>query len=448
MKVLLITTAEPGERFVDGTAQSRFAQLAMPSVAAATPPEHEIVIKDEKVESLEDLPDADVAGITLHTAVAPHAYRVARRLRERGTYVVLGGPHVSALPHEALKHADAVVVGDAEDTWPKVLEDYQKGRNEGIYASTFPPLDDLGTPRLDLLKQDAYPTLSIAHATRGCPFRCDFCSVPGISGARFRYRPVEKVAAEVAQHKNILTVFWDDNLTADKRYAAELFDAIAPLKKNWISQATILFAHDRELVRKAARAGCVGVFLGIESFSAESLRSVNKGFNKVHDYRAGVKNLKDHGILAGAGIVFGLDHDDASVFERTLDAIDDIRFDCANFNILTPFPGTPTYDRIQTEGRLLSDDWARYQPNKHVVFQPRLMSPSELLAGHKYAVETYFRPWPILKRFIAPKGWRAMAFSWWVNWHYWKVKRIFDWDESIADLDTRRPAEEPRRQAV
>lgn len=435
MQILLITTAEPGERFVDDTRHNRFPQLAMPSVAACTPPDYDIIMIDEKVEPLDELPETDIAGITCHTTVAPRVYALANQLRKRGTFVVLGGPHVTALPHEALQHADAVVVGDAEDTWPRVLEDHRKGKNQKIYYSQFLPLDDLKPPRLDLLRQDAYPTMNVAHATRGCPYRCEFCSVPGVSGKLYRHRPVEKVAAEVARMKGGLgqssyVIFWDDNLTSDKKYAEALFEALKPVKKKWIGQATTVFARDRELVRKAAEAGCVGLFLGVESFNTDSLRSVKKGFNRVDKYEQAFKNLRDYGIMVGAGIIFGFDHDDPSTFQTTLDYLAEHKVPAANFNMLTPFPGTPLYDRMKEEGRILTDDWSLYQPNKNVIFKPKNFTPQELVDGHRWAVNNFYKPMPILKR-VWHSPLRTKHFTWFMNWHYWRVKDIF-WDQTTS----------------
>lgn len=432
MKILLITCAEPGERYDDGTSHSRLAQLAMPTVAAATPSGHEITLLDEKVDSFKTLPDADIVGITLHTTLAPHAYDVARRLRERGTFVVLGGPHPTALPQEALQYADAVVIGDAEDTWPKVLADFEKGRNERIYQSSYPSLENLNSPRMDLLRQDVYPTLAVTHATRGCNYRCEFCSVPGIAGQRYRARPPQKVAEEVSKMKGRPIVFWDDNITSDKRYAMDLFEALTPLKRYWVSMVTILFAQDRDLVRKAAESGCVGVFLGIETFSKDNLRSVKKSFNKVHKYQQAVKNLHDFGIHAGAGIIFGFDHDDTSVFEATLQAAEEIKLDSLNLNVLVPFPGTPVHERFKRERRLLTYDWTKYHPTKRVVYKPTKMSEDELIDGLNWANKKYYRPWPNIVRTVR-SPFRAWEFSAFVNWHYWKVSKTYDWDHGAEE---------------
>lgn len=434
MKILLVVPAEPVEGLGKETSYGSFAQLAMPSVAAATPPGHEIRIIDEKIEQIEEVPRADIVGITLHTAVANRAYSLARRFRESGAFVVLGGPHVTALPEEAGLHGDAVVVGDAEDTWPELLEDFTKRRNRRIYRSAYPPLDSLNSPRLDLLNPGAYPTIAITHATRGCPFKCEFCSVPGVSGRQYRHRPIRKVIEEVERLDGPMVAFWDDNLTADKRYAGELFRELKPLRKRWGAQATVAFATDRQLVRAAGDAGCIGLFLGIESFSKGSLAEVRKNFNKVSAYGEAIRNLHDHGIGVDAGIIFGFDHDDASVFQETLEAAEKIRLDVVNFNILTPFPGTPLYDRMLREGRLTTSDWSRFDPSRHVVFRPEKMSPVELLAGHRWVTESFYQTWPLLKR-VYHSPWRNKGLSWFLNRHFQKVMRSFPWDPGLDGID-------------
>ncbi len=388
----------------------------MPTVAAATPPQFKVKILDEKVEPIGDAPDADIVGITIDTTVANYAYSLARKFRERGSFVVLGGPHVSVLPHEAVFHADAVIVGDAEDTWPQFLSDFSSGRSKKIYYSNYPSLSRIKPPRLDLLKPGAYPTLSITHASRGCPYHCEFCCIPALSGNCYRHRPIEEVAKEVEAHDGLLTIFWDDNLTADRKYARQLFTALKPLKKRWIGQATILFALNRALVKQAAGAGCIGLFLGIESFSTESLKEAKKGFNPTERYGEGIRNLHDHGIAVDAGVIFGFDHDDPAVFERTLDAAASLRLDCVNFNILTPFPGTPLYVRLKKEGRLLTRDWSYFQPYKNVVFQPKQMTPHQLFNGYLRAAKNYYRTWPILKRvFFTPWFLSTKRLSWFMN---------------------------------
>ena len=419
LRILLVTPAEGPDRWENRPAHAPLPMLALPAVAACTPPQHEVRIADERLERVDPDPAPDVVGITVDTTLAPRAYELAKRFRAAGSFVVLGGPHVSVLPEEALGHADAVVVGDAEDTWPRLLEDLAAQRARRLYRSEYPDLAGLAPPRVDLLRTGAYPALDVTHATRGCPNRCDFCCVPRVGGRRYRRRPVAEVVREVERHRGTMTLFWDDNLTADPAYARRLFEALAPLRRRWLGQAAVSFACNRELVRAAAASGCVGLFLGVESFSAETLRDAGKGFNRIDSYRDAVRNLHDHGIAIDAGIIFGFDRDDPGVFERTRAAVEELRFDVANFNLLTPYPGTPLYDRLRAEGRLLTEDWSRFQPYLDVVFRPAQMTREELLDGFRETWRRFYRAGPILSRVLAaPWNLGAKHLAWFMNLHF------------------------------
>jgi radical SAM superfamily enzyme YgiQ (UPF0313 family) len=396
----------------------------MPTVAAATPPEHEIRLIDEKVEPvpLEDPDPPELVGITLHTGAATRAYELARSFRRLGAFTVLGGPHASARPSEGLQHADAVVVGDCEDTWPRLIADLEAGTPRRIYHSAFPPLTDVTPARLDLLGRDAYPTLAVTHATRGCPYRCEFCNVPGLSGGQYRQRPVRNVVEEVEALRGPLVVFWDDNLTADRKYALKLFEELRPLRRRWIGQATVDLIRRPELVEAAAASGCIGLFIGFESFSVESLREVRKLHNRVEQYRDVMKLVHDHGIVIDAGVMFGFDHDTPDVFDATLEASAEIGLDIVNFNILTPFPGTPLFERYLTDGRLLTLDWDRYQPTRSVVHRPARMTARELLDGYHDVLERFYRWGPLVARTLRSPN-RGKHLTWFLNRHFRKVSR-------------------------
>jgi len=262
----------------------QFPQLTMPFVAALTPPGHEVVHTDEIVDRVRFDAPVDLVGITAPTPSALHAYALAREFCRRDVPVVIGGPHATALPDEAAHHADAVVVGEAEDTWPRVVEDARRGKLERIYVSSRKAsLDGLPAPRWDLIRGRRYGK-SVMIATRGCPHRCDYCSIPLLYGAgAMRYRPVDEVVREVAASPTRAVVFWDDNIGASPRYAKELFSALAPLGKWWTSQCTANAARDEEFLALAARSGCKALFLGLESISQASLEATNKAHNRVGD---------------------------------------------------------------------------------------------------------------------------------------------------------------------
>ena len=340
VRVHLITAESPESRRLRRGRLIQFPQLTMPLIAALTPPEHAVSHTDEIVEPVRfDVP-ADLVGITAPTPSALHAYGLAREFRRRGVPVVIGGPHATALPEEAARHADAVVVGEAEDTWPRVLDDARRGKFESVYVSTRQaPLAGMPAPRWDLIKGRRYGK-SVTIATRGCPHRCDYCSIPLLYGpGTVRYRPVDEVVREVATSPTRAVVFWDDNIGANPRYAKELFRALTPLKKWWTSQCTANAARDEEFVELAARSGCKALFLGLESISQESLEATNKAHNRVDDYRRLIANLHRHGIAVHLGIMFGFDQDDVGIFRRTADFLDEACVDVATVSMVVPMPG-------------------------------------------------------------------------------------------------------------
>ncbi len=315
----------------------------------------------------------------------------------------MGGPHASALPEEAKAHADAVVIGEAEGVWKDVLADAERERLKPFYrAKGFCSMKSAVRPRLDLLNRKAYFTTSCIQASRGCPFRCDFCSVTQFFGRTYRCRPVEEVVEEVKGLKDDLIVFIDDNITGNANYARELFTKLIPLKKQWAGQSSISLAKDDELLALAAKSGCVSLFFGIESLSPENLRAVHKSFNKVNEYEDSIEKIHDHGIMVLAGLIFGFDHDDEGVFERTVRFCERTKIEAPCLFILTPIPGTPLYDRMEAEGRIIHKDWSRYG-GAEVVYRPRLMNEETLENGFNWASRETYSYRSIVKRLFHPQ---------------------------------------------
>jgi radical SAM superfamily enzyme YgiQ (UPF0313 family) len=409
MRVHLITAESPASRRLRQGRLIQFPRLTMPLIAALTPREHEVSHTDEIVEPVRFDAPADLVGITAPTPSALHAYDLARRFRRRGVPVVIGGPHATALPEEAARHADAVVVAEAEDTWPRVLEDARRGKLEPVYVSTRQAsLAGMPAPRWDLIKARRYGK-SVTIATRGCPHRCDYCSIPLLYGpGTMRYRPIDEVVREVATSPTRAVVFWDDNIGANPRYAKELFRALTPLGKWWTSQCTANAARDEELVELAARSGCKALFLGLESISQESLEAANKAHNRVDDYRRLIAFLHRHGIAVHLGIMFGFDQDDVGIFRRTAEFLDEACVDVATVSMVVPMPGTPTFRRLSAEGRILTTDWSKYDGKKHAVFEPALMSPAELEAGTEWVARRLYSPSSIVRRLAGSR-----AGVWW-----------------------------------
>lgn len=400
MRILLVAPTVPPERYPRGGYAFRVANYNLPLIAALTPPEVDVEILDEAAEPISFAGNHDLVGITVNTPLAPYAYELAAQFRSRGSRVVLGGIHPSILPEECLQHADAVVVGEAEPVWSTLVRDFQQGQMKRVYHGAQACLENLPVPRWDLMRSRRYVVRRSLTATRGCNRRCEFCTIFSAVGPGFRMRPVADVIRDIVAGRSRRIVFWDDNLTANREYARRLFHALVPLRVGWVSQATFDFSDDAEFIKLAYQAGCRGIFLGIESLSERSLREARKSFNRIQQYRTGIQRLHDHGIGVSAGFVFGFDHDDRFVFERTLEFAEQTGIDACNFKILTPYPGTPLYDRLDREGRIIDKDWSHYRGKTHVVFKPRSMSPDELLEGFKWVRHQCYSWRSIVRRLL------------------------------------------------
>ena len=380
-----------------------FAHLSLTTLAALTPPDIEVNITDENVEPIDFEENVDLVGVTGMVMHASRAYQIAQRFRQRGIPVVMGGPHASSLPVEAKEHVDAVVIGEAENVWKELIEDLEKGCLKPFYkADTYCSMEGIPPPRLDLLRKSAYMTVNCLQTSRGCPHQCDFCHVTHFFGKTYRCRPVEEVIEEVKRLEGDFVVFIDDNIAGDRHYARELFKQLKPLKKKWASQASMTLPRDPELLKLAAESGCVSLFLGIESLSPENLKDVNKAFNRVPQFEEAIKALHDYDIMIVAGLIFGLDHDDEGVFERTLRFCERNRIELPSFFILTPLPGTPLFQRMEAEGRLLHKDWTQYN-GATVVFKPRLMREETLQDGFNWVCKEAYSWGSIFKRIFHPQ---------------------------------------------
>lgn len=445
VKILLIAPASGKwrhvgrHRFLNGRT-FRFSLLSLLAVAAESPPDADVHIVDEQVDDIPWDADVDLVGITCMTALAPRAYEIARRFRERRIPTVLGGMHPTLCPEEAVQHADAIVVGEAEGIWRKVVADAAGGQLTGIYRNEQPSLSGLKRPPRHLLSTAKYAPIGAVQATRGCPQGCDFCAIAAFSGHHHRCRPVDEVIAEVKDLPSRTFIFVDDNLTADRDYAKRLCAALTPLRKRWVTQSTLAIADDPDLVRLMAEAGCMGIFVGLETFSGNNLRSVNKTCHGVDQYREAIRLLHRRGIAVEAGIVFGFDGDSPDVFRRTLATLDDLEVDAIQVSIFTPLPGTPR--ATLWADRIFDRDWEHYDFH-HAVFQPANMSPRDLQAGHDWVTSQFYRPWCIVRRLWRhlrrPGPWASLVYLLALNAAYFgrTVRwRIRGWDPaSEASLD-------------
>ncbi|MCD6468390.1 MAG: B12-binding domain-containing radical SAM protein [Thermoplasmata archaeon] len=377
--------------------------ITLPMVAAVTPGNHQIRIVNENYEDLNLNDDYDLVGISVLTMTALRAYELADLFREKGVTVVLGGYHVSALPEEAKQHADSVVIGEAEETWPMAIKDFEKGELKPFYRSSRPELNHLPWPRRDLY----YSFIAGAvQAARGCPVGCDFCPTSRLLGRRLRKRPIKEVVEELKATPNKVIVFRDASLTADPNYSKALFKAMKGLNKRWIANGNInVLCRDDEFLRLAKESGCVQWFIGLESLSKETLKNIHKTTNVgiVEKYGECIKKLHRYGMAVFGGLIFGFDEDTPDVFETTYEALEEWQIDAAEFNILTPYPGTTIYERFEREGRILTKDWSKYS-QAHVVFQPKSMSVEELLDGYSWISKRFYSFYGCIKRILNHLG--------------------------------------------
>jgi radical SAM superfamily enzyme YgiQ (UPF0313 family) len=412
MKIALISPKGPLYRHRGGIFRKslRYQPLTLTTLASLVPPElnARIEVFDEGIQDVPEQLDADLVGMTVITGTSKRAYELARRFRGEGKTVILGGPHVTLVPDEAAGHADAVVVGYAEDSWPELLRDfaggalkreYRQGRDFSLDRVALP------FPRRELFNGRNFLTQAVFEATRSCGHDCEFCIAPTAWGRKQLQRPVSWVIDDIHRVGQKRILFIDLNLVSDVAYARELFSALIPLKVRWFGLSTVLIAHDRELMELMARSGCRGLLLGLETINTGSLQDANKRFNGSVDYKQLINDLHELGIGVQGCFVFGLDHDSLEVFDDTADFAIDAGIDLPRFAVLTPFPGTPLHQRLATENRILTRDWELYD-GQHVVFQPRNMSTQQLAAGHE-------RAWKRIYRYsaIARRLWKANALE-------------------------------------
>jgi radical SAM superfamily enzyme YgiQ (UPF0313 family) len=400
--------------------------LALTSVAGATPAYWRVVYWDENL--LAGPPPAapmpQVVGITVHLTFARRAYELAAWYRARGARVVLGGLHVLSCPEEAAPHADALAIGDGVQLWPRILADVERGALGPRYEATWEtPYRDDPAPRRDLLPRGSFLTTSSVIATRGCHNRCGFCYL-STEGLRmpYRVRDPEQVVAELLADGEPYAVFVDNNLGSRPEYLRALCRALARLDRIWSAAVTLDVTDDPSLVREMALAGCTGVFIGFESLADENLAESRKRTPRAADYARRVRLLHDHGIQVNGSFVLGFDADGPDVFARTADWIEEVRLECATFHILTPYPGTPLFRRLETEGRLLHRDWTLYD-TAHVVFRPRRMTEAQLADGYAWLYRRLFSHASIWRR--RPEDWRAVVPYLAMSYLYKRSNRIW-----------------------
>ncbi|TFG53853.1 MAG: B12-binding domain-containing radical SAM protein [Gemmatimonadales bacterium] len=364
--------------------------LGLLTVAALTPRDIEVRVIDESVEEIPSEWDPDLVGISVQAPTAPYAYELAQRYRSNGVPVVLGGIHTSLNPDEAQAHADAIVLGEAEATWPTLVDDFRRGAMSRRYcANRLVDLNASPEPRRDLLRAEDYRIPWVVQGSKGCPFGCEFCSLYAYVGMQTRLLRIDGVVDEIRRMPGDMVLFADDNLYADRAWALELFHALRPVGRQWIAEATWHIAEDEQALDLAAESGCVGLFVGLDSLTRQSHMTKVPRQSAEERYVAAIRAIQHRGIAVVAAFVFGLDDDGPDVFERALNVVREGGANLVNFSVLVPYPGTPIHRRLRAEGRITEWDWSKYiSPN--VCFIPKGMSADELASGTRWCQEQFY----------------------------------------------------------
>jgi len=354
--------------------------MSLAAVAANTPEDVRVSITDSYVERIDWSLKPELVGITSLTASAAGAIRLAKKYRSIGVKVVMGGIHPTATSEQMLQYCDAVVRGEAENTWPGLIRDFLAGKMQRIYSSDpKPDLADYRWPRRDLLKRHKYLVFNMVETSRGCPFNCMYCTDWVIYGPKYRFRPVQDVVEEIRSMRGRFHVFLDNNIVGNPTRAKELFEALIPLRIKWVAQASITMAYDEELVRLAKRSGCLGVLVGLETLNKNMLKKIGKPVDPAR-YISDIALIQKHGIFVQGEFIFGFDEDDESVFLETLEFAERAKLASARFAILKPYPGTRFHEQCRREGRLGEQDWSKYH-SRNVAFTPMLLTARQLQEG-------------------------------------------------------------------
>jgi radical SAM superfamily enzyme YgiQ (UPF0313 family) len=428
VKMILPALTEAKSPFWRPIKYSLFPPLGLATLAAYLDPDDEIALQDEHVETLDLEDEPELVIIQAYITSAYRAYQIADHYRAKGAYVCLGGLHVTSLPEEAALHADTIFIGPGEDTWPRFLRDY-RGKNPGKrYVSTERTLADLPFPRRDLIQRRSYLVPNSLVVSRGCPYVCDFCYKEAFfeGGKSFYTLTTERALAEIESLPGKHLYFLDDHLFGNPHFAASLFEGMRGMGRLWQAAGTVRSVLKPGLLEKAAASGLRSLFVGFETLNPTNLLLQRKTQNLIKDYSTAIKRLHDLGVMINASFVFGMDDDEESVFDRTVEWAVGQGIETATFHILTPYPGTAFYKRMQMEGRITSSNWNLYD-TRHVVFRPKRIEAEALEAGYWHAYGEFYRWGKIIQAARAhpalPDQLRHMAYA--GGWK--KFEPMWDW---------------------
>jgi radical SAM superfamily enzyme YgiQ (UPF0313 family) len=370
---------------------SLFPPLGLATLAAYLGDDDTVTIHDEHVERLRLDDEPDLVVVQVYITSARRSYEIADHYRKQGAHVCLGGLHVTSLPEEAARHADTIFLGPGEETWPKFLKDYRSGKPQAVYHSRERTLVGLPMIRRDLIKRHLYLVPNSIVVSRGCPHQCDFCYVKSFFGGRHFYtQSVDQALAEIDRLPGSHVYFLDDHLLGNPRFASALFEGMRGMGKLWQAAGTVESVLGPKLVEQAAAAGLRSLFVGFETLDSVNLREQNKPHNLGRDYAAAIRRLHDNGVMINGSFVFGMDEDDDTVFDRTVEWAVSQGIETATFHIMTPYPGTALFERMNNQQRILHRNWDLYD-TRHTIFRPLKMSPEALEAGYWRAYRDFYR---------------------------------------------------------
>lgn len=406
---------------------SLFPPLGLATLAGHMRPEDEVELVDEHVEEIDFDDSPDLVVIQVYITNAYRAYALADHYRQRGSYVILGGLHVTSVPHEASRHADTIALGPGDEVFPQFLADFREGRPRRIYYSQRRSIEAIPDIRRDLIKRELYLVPNSLVVSRGCPHHCDFCyKTPFFMGGRSFYtQRVDRALAEIESLPGRHLYFLDDHLLGHRHFAAQLFDGMRGMGRLFQGAATVDSVLRGDLIEKAVEAGLRSLFVGFETLNPDNLTDTNKRQFPARDYRAAIRRLSELGVMINGSFVFGLDNDDKQVFRRTVDWALETGLTTATFHILTPYPGTRLHEKLKSERRILTENWDRYN-TREVVHRPSNMSAEELKAGYDEAYRTFYRwrsilrsslchgrrPSHAVRQFCYSAGWKKFEPLW------------------------------------
>lgn len=453
VKMILPALTEAKSPFWRPIKYSLFPPLGLATLASFLSEDDQISLQDEHVEPLDLDDEPDLVVIQVYITNAYRAFQIADHYRAKGAYVCLGGLHVSALPEEAAQHADTVFIGPGEHAWENFLRDYRAGEACTRYHSNQRSLIGLPPVRRDLIKRHLYLVPNSIVVSRGCPYTCDFCYKEAFfaGGISFYTQTIDQALAEIELLPGRHLFFLDDHLFGDARFAASLFDGMRGMGRIWQAAGTVGSVLKPGLLEKAADSGLRSLFVGFETLDPDNLRTERKYHNLGRDYKLAVQRLHDLGVMVNASFVFGMDHDDVSVFDRTVSWAIEQGIETATFHILTPYPGTGLHRRLAAQGKILSNHWDFYD-TRHVVFEPARMTPAELEQGYRKAYRDFYSwnsifqaAWSKseilgkLRHLAYAGGWKKLEPFWDLVIKLQRVANLLPLLESVLDA-TSRPA--------